>query len=152
MRWISYWGELWRWVLWIVLVITFPLSIISVFLFPGRGSRTTDNDKSKMDIPDVFTMLTSESSELNDGMTRSTGSIILLIFSFSQTPSIGTTTEVLVPLAIITGIITGISAFLFLENASRHKSGSSQNVVYPQLHYPSLYFVVYPDIPHWVQF
>ena len=106
----------WRWVLWIVPMITFPLSIISIFLIPGAESKTTDNDKRRMDFPGVF-LLTGNYRVIencsNDGMTIIIASIILLIFSFSQAPSIGWgTAEVLAPLIIS---ILGLVLFFFWQ-------------------------------------
>ncbi|KAF8509048.1 MFS general substrate transporter [Gautieria morchelliformis] len=83
----------WRWVMWIVPIITLPLSAASAVLVPGQQIKQGKADK-KMDVPGVFLL---------------TASIILLIFSLSQAPITGWgTPRVLTPLIIS---IIGMIAF-----------------------------------------
>ncbi|EJD00111.1 MFS general substrate transporter [Fomitiporia mediterranea MF3/22] len=75
----------WHWVVWVVPMVTVPLSTISIFLIPGKRDRDGHKDK-KMDIPGVLVL---------------TGSIILLIFALSQAPDSGWgTARVLAPLIV----------------------------------------------------
>ncbi|KAH8101907.1 MFS general substrate transporter [Cristinia sonorae] len=87
----------WRWVVWIVAVVSLPLAAISTILIPK-----TENDPAaknqKLDVPGVFAF---------------TASIILLIFALSQAPSFGWgTARVLAPL-IISGAL--FLAFLYWQ-------------------------------------
>ncbi|KDR69690.1 hypothetical protein GALMADRAFT_282590 [Galerina marginata CBS 339.88] len=110
----------WRWVLWIVPMITFPLSTISIFLIPG-SEVTTDNGKRKMDFLGVSVL---------------TGSIILSIFSLSQAPSIGWgTTGVLLPLTIS---ILGFCLFFFWQT----RLDKNQALIPPKMWFIPNFFVL----------
>ncbi|TCD70034.1 hypothetical protein EIP91_005286 [Steccherinum ochraceum] len=87
----------WRWTWWLVGCISLPMAILSLLLIPGRQVRSQIKSQ-RLDIPGVFFL---------------TSSIILLIFAFSQAPTVGwATARVLAPLIISVALIL---AFLWWQ-------------------------------------
>ncbi|THU86518.1 MFS general substrate transporter [Dendrothele bispora CBS 962.96] len=75
----------WRWVFWGIACVAVPISLASIWLIPVPSLRMNSKGK-KMDYPGVFSL---------------TASIILLIFAFSQAPTVGWgTARVLAPLIV----------------------------------------------------
>ena len=93
----------WRWVIWVVPIITIPLSAVSILLIPNN-QRARGSDDNKMDIPGVVVLTGIDDFPImlqeTDTLCR-TGSLILLIFSLSQAPITGWgKARVLAPLVI----------------------------------------------------
>ncbi|KAJ7163868.1 MFS general substrate transporter, partial [Mycena crocata] len=82
----------WRWVFWVIAIVAVPISLASIWLIPVDSIKM-NTQKKNMDIPGVFLL---------------TASIILLIFSVSEAPSIGWgTARVLAPLILSVLLLVG---------------------------------------------
>ncbi|KAG6917175.1 hypothetical protein DXG01_003611 [Tephrocybe rancida] len=83
----------WRWVFWVVPIITVPLSVASMFIIPSGKHAAEIKTNKKLDVP---------------GVVAFTGSIILLIFALSQAPIVGWgTARVLAPLVVAVTMMVG---------------------------------------------
>ncbi|KAI0072730.1 MFS general substrate transporter [Panus rudis PR-1116 ss-1] len=87
----------WRWVIWVIAIISIPLSALSLLLIPHTELDSRAR-RQRLDFPGVFLL---------------TAAIILLIFALSQAPTVGWgTARVLAPL--VTSIAT-LGVFFFWQ-------------------------------------
>lgn len=98
----------WRWLFWVVPIITVPLSAASMFIIPSKRATETKSRK-KMDIPGVFALTGKKPLQTtNTSFHNISGAIILLIFALSQAPIVGWgTARVLAPLIVAIVMMVG---------------------------------------------
>ncbi|KAJ3871151.1 MFS general substrate transporter [Lentinula edodes] len=86
----------WRWVLWIVPVLTIPLSIVSYFFIPKKIRLLSTHSQKRLDVIGILTLI---------------GSLILLIYALSQAPINGWATSIVLAPLLVSLFMMGIFFF-----------------------------------------